>query len=68
MTPSSAVVRAGPPCGGPTGYGYRVRTGRATGWDAVSPLEPSGIRSIRIVQPAGVLEVEYRITIPLINA
>jgi lysophospholipase L1-like esterase len=41
---------------------------RGAGWDAVSPLDPGGVRRLRLVQPKGILEVEYRVTIAPVNA
>jgi lysophospholipase L1-like esterase len=40
---------------------------RSAGWDAVPPLDPGGVQRLRVVQELGVLEVEYRITAPLVN-
>ena len=40
---------------------------RSAGWDAVPPLDPGGVQRLRVVQTLGVLEVEYRVTMPLVN-
>ena len=40
---------------------------RNAGWDAVPPLDPGGVSGCCAVQTLGVLEVEYRVTMPLVN-
>jgi lysophospholipase L1-like esterase len=37
---------------------------RSAGWDAGSPLDGLGVKHLVVVQTEGILEVEYRVTIP----
>jgi hypothetical protein len=37
---------------------------RSAGWDASSPLDGLGVKHLVVVQTDGILEVEYRVTIP----
>ena len=39
---------------------------RSAGWDAATMTDPTRITRLRLVQPLGVLEVEYRVTLPVI--